>query len=123
MLSRPCIDCGDLIPTGSRCPDCQPKRTTTKTRRERHRPAAWDRLSKRLRRASPFCEFCSATDDLISDHIIPISEDPTLALEPLNCRVLCRSCNARRKDTCTDEERQMVRARIAARKARRTASL
>jgi 5-methylcytosine-specific restriction endonuclease McrA len=117
-LTRPCIGCGEPIPSGSRCRDCKPKRTTTATRNERHRPAAWDRLSKRLRKDSPFCELCGATTDLVVDHIISVSEDPTLALEPLNCRVLCRSENARRKNTCTDDERAAVHAAIAARKAR-----
>ncbi|GAB7068769.1 hypothetical protein JCM12141A_30580 [Mycolicibacterium hodleri] len=118
-LQRPCLTCGTLIPSGSRCRDCRPKRTTTATRQERHRPAAWDRLSKRLRQLSPFCEWCGTTTDLVCDHIIPVSEDPTLALEPLNCRVVCRSENASRKANCTDAERQMVRDRIEARRRQR----
>jgi 5-methylcytosine-specific restriction endonuclease McrA len=118
MTARPCLGCSVLVVSGSRCAACKPKRTTTATRKERHRPAALDRLSKRLRQLSPFCEWCGTTTDLVVDHIIPISEDPSLALEPLNCRVVCRSENASRKANCTDAERQMVRDRIQARRNR-----
>ena len=78
-------------------------------------------LSRRLRRASPFCEQCHATTDLTTDHIIPVSEDPTLRLEPLNCRVLCNPCNGHRRNRVTDDERRAVREAIARRKARLTA--
>jgi 5-methylcytosine-specific restriction endonuclease McrA len=90
------------------------------TRAERHRTAAWDRLSARLRKAHPFCSVpgCPSTD-LTLDHIISLAEDPSLALEPLNCQVLCRSHNSARQDRCTDAERQAVHAAIAARTARR----
>jgi 5-methylcytosine-specific restriction endonuclease McrA len=119
-IVKSCLGCGDDAEPGkSRCRNCRLPRTNhTHSRRERHRTAAWDRLSARLRKASPYCELCGATTDLVVDHIIPVSEDPTLALEPLNCRVLCRSDNARRQATCTNDERQMVRDRIAAKKAR-----
>lgn len=121
MLSKPCLACGeDAEPGKSRCADCQPKRTTTLSRAERHRTSAWDRLSARLRKASPFCERCGATTDLTVDHIIPLAQDPALALEPLNCRVLCRFHNGQRQHRCTDAERQAVHAAIAARKHRTT---
>ena len=44
---------------------------------------------------------------------------PELALEPLNCRVLCRYHNALRQNRCTDAERHAVHAAIAARGTRR----
>ena len=120
----PCLGCG--TPTeGSRCADCRlPSTRPQLSRKERHRTAAWDRLSRRLRPQSPFCESpgCTATTDLTVDHIIPIDEAPELAFEPLNCRVLCRSCNSRRRNTCTDAERQAVHAAIAARKRRATSA-
>lgn len=119
MLSKPCLVCGeDAEPGKSRCAECQPKRTTRLSRAERHRTSAWDRLSARLRKASPFCEQCGTATDLTVDHIIPLAEDPTLALEPLNCRVLCRFHNSQRQHRCTDAERQAVRDAIAARKLR-----
>lgn len=118
-LPRPCIhpSCGELVTGGSRCPEHRIKRKGTQ-----HHPHLnsnrWKRLSKRLRKASPFCELCGATERLAVDHIIPLSEDPTLAFAVENTRVLCVSCNATRKDHCTDEERQDVLARIAQRKRR-----
>lgn len=71
-----------------------------------------------MRKLSPFCEWCGSTDQIEADHIIPVSEDPALALEPLNIRCLCRTHNRRRGDHCTDAERQAVHAAIAARKQR-----
>jgi hypothetical protein len=50
-----------------------------------------------------------------------VSEDPTLRIEPLNARVLCVPCNAKRRDRCTDDERAAVREAIARRKRRLTA--
>jgi 5-methylcytosine-specific restriction endonuclease McrA len=85
------------------------------SRRERHRTSAWDRPSTRLRATAPFCEQCGATTDLTVAHIMPLSVAPELALEPLNCRVLCRYHNSLRQNHCTDEERQAVLDAIAAR--------
>ncbi|WP_099023572.1 HNH endonuclease signature motif containing protein [Mycolicibacterium palauense] len=120
MIPRPCISCGELIESGSRCPACTPKRAWDgKTRAERHRPAAWDRLSKRLRRESPFCESCGATADLVVDHVIPVSVAPELALAPENCRVLCRSENASRRATYTQDEARQVIDRLEASQQRR----
>ncbi|WP_460359493.1 HNH endonuclease signature motif containing protein [Mycobacterium sp. ZZG] len=113
-----CVGCGELITRGSRCAECKPKRTAPAT----HHPALsthrWQRLSKRLRASSPFCEQCNASERLQVDHIIPVTEDVSLAYVIENLRVLCAPCNGRRKDQCTDDERAAVHARIAARKAR-----
>ena len=116
---KPCLGCGE--PTdGYRCSDCQ----LPKQRQSGHSPhydRRWQTLWRRLRRASPFCEQCHATTDLTTDHIIPVSEDPTLRLEPLNYRILCNPCNGRRRNRVTDDERRAVREAIARRKARLTA--
>ena len=106
-----------LIELGSRCGPCTPKR---KTRDTAHAGTdwRWRKLSEKLRRASPFCERCGAKTRLTCDHIIPVSEDPTLAYEPLNVRVLCRACNTARRTTCTEQEREQVLSAIAARKQR-----
>jgi 5-methylcytosine-specific restriction endonuclease McrA len=53
------------------------------------------------------------------DHIVPLSERPDLAHDELNCRVLCRPCNAQRQSGCTPEERAQVLDAIAKRTARR----
>ncbi|PJE07570.1 MAG: hypothetical protein CK429_24750 [Mycobacterium sp.] len=118
-LLKPCLLCGDDAGPGqSRCTDCRPKDTRRRTRAQRHRPSAWDRLARRMCKLSPFCEWCGSTERLECDHIIPVSVDPSLALEPLNCRVLCKTCNGIRGNRCTDAERQAVHAAIAARKQR-----
>lgn len=114
-----CTRCGDYAEPGTyRCTEHRTKQRTKPSPAERGYDDAWRRLSKRIRRASPFCETCPATTDLTVDHIIPITERPDLRLEPLNCRVLCRTCNGRRQDQCTDAERNQVLDAIAARRAR-----
>lgn len=119
-LQKPCISCGELIASGSRCPGCRlptasrPKASATR-RGYDHR---WANLSKRLRKQSPFCQTCGSTTNLTVDHIIPLSESPDLRLEPLNCQVLCRTCNSRRNNRCANDERQAVHTAITARKGR-----
>lgn len=112
MIPRPCIRCGDLIPSGSRCNACQPpKQHQHYERGTRGRTATdwrWRKISQHLRRASPFCEWCGTNDDLTTDHIIPVTENPALVYAPQNLRVLCRPCNSRRGTTVTDTERQHV---------------
>jgi 5-methylcytosine-specific restriction endonuclease McrA len=119
-LPRPCLGCGESIPSGSRCKDC---RLPGKQRPRGHvrDTARWRRLSTRLRQLSPFCEIpgCSSTD-LTVDHVISLDEDLTLAYEPLNCRVLCNHHNGLRQHHCTDAERQAVHSAIAGRKAHQT---
>jgi len=121
-LYRPCLGCGELIESGSRCASCAIPRKSAPPKHKHLHTTRWTNLSKRLRKQSPFCEICSATTDLVVDHVIPLSEDPSLAFEPLNCRTLCRSHNASRRNTCTDEERQMVRDRISRRRRRPSAT-
>jgi hypothetical protein len=120
-LLKPCLECGELSPN-SRCDDHKLKRAPrpTPSRKERNRPAALDQLSTRMRRLSPFCEYpgCGASEHLELDHIIPVSEAPELVLEPLNCRVYCRTHNRMRGNKCTDEERAQVCAAIKAKRER-----
>ncbi len=124
VLTKLCLCGADAEPGKTHCGDCKPQRDRSSDAPPKHKhlhTTRWTKLSKRLRKASPFCESCGTTTDLVVDHIIPLSERADLAYEPLNCRVLCRTENASRRATCTDEERQMVLDRIAARKRRRTA--
>ena len=118
MLKRPCVACGDPIDKGSRCSDCRPKRSAPATHHPLLSTYRWRKLSKRLRKASPQCETCGSTQQLSVDHVIPITEDESLAFVTENLRILCMSHNGSRQDQCTDEERATVHARIAARKAR-----
>lgn len=73
-----------------------------------------------MRKLSPFCEKCGSKNksSLTVDHVIPVSDDATLAYEPLNLRVYCQSCNASRSTNVTDNERAAVYAAIQARKQR-----
>lgn len=120
-MQRPCLVCGRLIASGSRCPECRPKPAPTPGRKGRTATDwAWRKLSARLRKLSSFCERCLAATDLTVDHIIPLSERPDLAHEELNCRVLCRRCNAERGNRVTEAERGQVLDAIRARKQRQT---
>ncbi|MUL78644.1 HNH endonuclease [Mycolicibacterium sp. CBMA 226] len=122
-MQRPCVDCGCLIPSGSRCRECQRPRNNNTVKGKQGRTASdwhWRKLSQKLRRLSPFCEKCLAKTDLTVDHLIPISERPDLVHEELNCRVLCRTCNGERGDRCTDAERAQVLKAIEQRRQRRT---
>ncbi len=116
-MKKPCLICGDLSPQ-SRCPEHTLK-NTPRPRGHIYDTPRWRRLSAAARRASPACEIpgCQSTD-LTTDHIIPVSIDPSLALEPLNTRVICRRHNGMRANTCTDTERQAVLDAIAARRRR-----
>lgn len=121
MTLKPCLvqSCGELSEQ-SRCPDHRPK-PTNKVRPKGHvhtNTTRWKRLSAKARKASPFCEFCSATQTLSADHIIPVSERPDLAHEVVNIRVLCLECNGRRGKNCADEEREAVLQRLSTREAR-----
>ena len=60
----------------------------------------------------PFCEWCEATEQLSVDHVIPVSERPDLAYKVENCRVLCLSCNGKRANQYTDDERGTVLKRL-----------
>lgn len=116
-MQRPCISCGVLIGSGSRCTDCKPR--PTRTAAQRGYNDKWRKLSAHQRKASPFCERCGSRERLECDHIIPISEAPELALEPLNTRVLCRTCNRSRGNRVTDQERDQVLSTIRQRDERR----
>ena len=92
MAPRPCLDCGTLIPSGSRCEDC---RLVKVRARERVRPSRhergygneWARVSKQVRQVQPWCSACGTTSDLTVDHVTPGDAS--------RLRVLCRRCHAR----------------------------
>lgn len=118
MTLRLCTICGEPA-QGSRCTEHRrPDERTHRGVGHANDDPVFRAISTRLRKASPFCQNCGARDDLTVDHIIPTSEAPELAREVLNMRVLCRSCNSRRGNVCTEAERQAVWAAIAARKRR-----
>ncbi|WP_343953434.1 hypothetical protein, partial [Tsukamurella spumae] len=98
MTARPCIDCGDVVPTGIRCPTCQPPEAPERTPAARGYDAAWRNLSRRARRLQPFCTDCGATDDLQADHT-PAAWDRKARGLPIRLRdidVVCGPCNRAR---------------------------
>ena len=50
---------------------------------------SWARVARAVVASSPVCAWCSATSDLVCDHLVP--GKPQFGL-----RTLCRSCNSRR---------------------------
>lgn len=119
MTLKPCIQCGEPSDR-SRCPEHRPKDTRTDRAHIAWRnDIRWKSLSKRLRRASPFCEACGTSADLTVDHVIPVADAPELAYAVENCRVMCRPCNGRRGDRVTLAEALDVLDRLRATLARR----
>lgn len=106
MTARPCITCGEPTPTGSHCPEHQPHRTHTRSASARGYDAAWQRLSKRARRAQPFCTDCGATTDLTADHSPEAWQRHAagLPLRLTDVSTVCRSCNGKRGKARPDND-------------------
>lgn len=117
--------CGeDCEPGRDRCADCTPQRDRSNDKPPKHKhlhTARWTNISKRLRKASPFCEICQAATDLVVDHVVPISVRPEWAYEIANLRVLCRSHNASKRASYDPADEQRIADAIAARKGRPSA--
>lgn len=118
MIARPCLRCGDLIPTGSHCTDCKPKPAPQDHVAYKNN-APWKRLSQKLRRLQPWCNQCGATNNLQADHILPESKYPELAYCEENLQVLCRTCNGQRGNRFTEADQAAVIARLEAQYKRR----
>lgn len=115
-LLKPCWvdDCGELSDQ-ARCPTHRPTRNKALNIRD---TARWQRLRKRVIAMTGHCEWCGTTTDLTADHVIPISERPDLAFEPLNVRCLCDLDNSRRGNKCTEYERNSVLAAFEVKRKR-----
>lgn len=89
-----CLVCGE-VSDGPRCEQHRVHRAP----KDRSKHAAylnrsrWKNFSKKLRKLSPYCEFCGATESLTVDHIVRVADRPEWTYEPDNCRVLCATCN------------------------------
>jgi len=106
-MNRPCLDCGQLTPNNSRCPNCRTRRERNyratrphpdRSNRPHHTDPTYRRISKQLREqwnTNPLtqCWLCGeykrVGDPWQADHYLP--GDPTSPLLPAH-----RSCNARR---------------------------
>lgn len=97
VLTRPCNGCGKLV-RASLCLDCKRvKERSRPTRAQRGYNYAWNKLSKELRAANPFCNNCGTTTDLTLDHITPLSKNGKSVLS--NLQVLCRKCNSQKANS------------------------
>lgn len=111
MPTRPCLDCGKLSTTGTRCPTCSRarQRGTQQAKRTR-RPAAG--RAETQRRADTVAahrathgDWCPGwrrpphpSTDLTADHVTEVALGGAEA-GPLT--VLCRTCNSRKGATLT----------------------
>jgi hypothetical protein len=93
---RPCLDCGALIPRGSRCADCQRPREAARNARRTHYAGDYRARAKAVRESAVVCWLCGEGaregDPWQADHVVPGAPDSPLA--PAH-----RACNARRGAT------------------------
>lgn len=96
MTWTPCIDCGTPSPT-TRCPE-HTKPDLRGTATQRGYDSTWAALSRRARRAQPFCTDCGARDDLTVDHSPEAwaRKNAGLVIRLQDVDVCCRSCNSKR---------------------------
>jgi len=97
-VSRACLDCGAVIPTGPRCAACESKRNIARgssTKRGysyRHR-----KLSEQYRRRNPLCELRHPGCQFLAvdaDHIVPIRAGGRNVWS--NYQATCKPCHARK---------------------------
>jgi 5-methylcytosine-specific restriction enzyme A len=105
MTPRPCLSCGRLVPSGTRCPDCErPRARQTQQRKRAIRP--YTTAEKRRRAAAvdqwrqQHGDVCPGwqreahpSSDLVADHVVAVAAG---GAESGPLRVLCRSCNSSR---------------------------
>jgi 5-methylcytosine-specific restriction enzyme A len=75
---------------------------------------AWKKIRDQRRRENPICQECERKGIIrpmnVVDHIIPIDEDPALALYYDNTQSLCTGCHVRK--TNNDKKKKAKRIRI-----------
>lgn len=109
MISRPCLSCGAVIRSGSRCDSCRKSNERQRDRSGRtHSPKAspkargydqaWRRLSERARKLQLFCTDCGSTRDLQADHTPEAwaRHDRGLPIRLEDIEVVCAPCNRAR---------------------------
>jgi 5-methylcytosine-specific restriction protein A len=85
-MLKPCIVCG-VLSGDSRCAEHRRKRNTT----ARGYGSGWQRKSRKIIAAHPWCAWCGASSDLTVDHIVALSRGGSS--EDSNLMVLCRPCH------------------------------
>ena len=103
----PCLECG--TPTGG-APLCPPHAQQARNNPKRSAPrpsahargydGAWRALRAQILADQPQCHYCPAPATTV-DHLIPLSVDPSLRLDPRNLVPACRRCNSSKKDRTT----------------------
>lgn len=99
MVSRTCLDCGQIIPASHRrC--AEHERAYNRLRGSSHQRGytrRWRRISERQRRRVPWCELrlpgCTGLAQA-ADHIVPLEDGGKSTAD--NARSACTSCNNRR---------------------------
>ena len=104
-MKKPCLDCGIPSPQ-SRCASCSEKRLIANpprfrgTTTQRGYGAEWQRVRRLiLDRDRWICYLCNkklSGSDATVDHIIPLSINKDLGLDPSNLAACCRSCNSKK---------------------------
>ncbi|MFI7281708.1 HNH endonuclease [Micromonospora chersina] len=92
MSHNSCTKCRRLIPigTGSRCPDCKPKRVHALSASQRGYTAEYRRNRALLLAPGPTCALCRRAATT-ADHVVPLSRGGTNDLS--NLRPACGPCN------------------------------
>lgn len=100
---RACVICSRVFSgQGARCPDCRHAWMVAYNagRPEHHvlyTTPEWRRLSAEVRAGATRCFYClRPTRRLVADHVVPVDQDPSLALVRDNLRPCCIPCNTRR---------------------------
>lgn len=104
-LPRACIECGESIPSGSRCADCRlaRDRSNLPSREARGYDYRYRTIRARALRLQPWCTDCGTDQQLSVDHskrsweLIKQGQRPTMQwfAEGL-LTVVCMPCNRRR---------------------------
>lgn len=60
-------------------------------------------LKKLIERDGEFCQYCGGCDDLLVDHVVPISNGGANTIS--NLKIACRACNSSKKHWTLEEFR------------------
>lgn len=122
-MQKPCLECGELTRTGSRCVECEQERMIRRVEKEgrsyseianrkykgsstaRGYDRQWRALSERARALQPFCSDCLVgVDDLPASNPLTADHSPEawkrhekgLAVRLKDIDVVCLNCNIKR---------------------------